>query len=67
MDHRTYVGLQAKVRMANAYLEQVLKHRGKFDFYDIRKVVTESMLDHVEIVGVEQASMDGMGYVRLRE
>jgi len=67
MDHNDYIGLKAKVRMANMYLEQVLKHRGKFDFYDIHKVVTWAMLPHVEIVGVEQASIDGLGYVRIRE
>lgn len=40
MDHSEYIGLKAKVRMANLYLEQVLKHRGKFDSYDVHKVVT---------------------------
>lgn len=67
MDHMQYIGLKAKVRMANLYLEQVLKHRGKFDTYDIHKVVTWSMLPYVEIVGVEVAAMDGLGYVRIRE
>lgn len=67
MDHNEYIGLKAKVRMANLYLEQVLKHRGKIDSYDIHKVVSWAMLPHVEIVGVEQAAMDGMGYVRIRE
>lgn len=67
MNHNEYIGLKAKVRMANLYLEQVLKHRGKFDSYDIHKVVTWKMLPHVEIVDVEQAAMDGLGYVRIRE
>ena len=67
MDRMEYIGLKAKVRMANMYLEQVLKHRGKFDSYDIHKVVTWSMMPHVEIVGVDVAAMDGLGYVRIRE
>ncbi len=67
MDHNEYIGLKAKVRMANLYLEQVLKHRGKIDSYDIHKVVTWSMISHVEIVGVDVATMDGLGYVRIRE
>ena len=67
MDHSEYIGLKAKVRMANLYLEQVLRHRGKFDSYDVHKVVTWSMLPHVEVVGVEVSSMDGLGYVRIRE
>ena len=40
---------------------------GKIDSYDIHKVVTWSMLPHVEIVGIEVANMDGLGYVRIRE
>ena len=67
MDHNEYIGLKAKVRMANLYLEQVLKHRGKIDSYDIHKVVTWSMIPHVEIVGVDVTAMDGLGYVRIRE
>ncbi len=67
MDHNEYIGLKAKVRMANLYLEQVLKNRGKFDSYDIHKVVTWSMQQYVEVVDIEQASMDGLGYVRIRE
>lgn len=67
MDHNEYIGLKAKVRMANLYLEQVLKHRGKIDSYDIHKVVTWSMIPHVEIVGVDVAAMDGLGYVRIRK
>lgn len=67
MDHNEYIGLKAKVRLANLYLEQVLRHRGKFDSYDIHKVVTWRMMPHVEVVGVEQAVMDGLGYVRIRE
>lgn len=67
MDHAEYIGLKSKVHMANLYLEQVLRHRGKFDSYDIHKVVTLSMIPHVEVVGMEQATMDGLGYVRIRE
>lgn len=67
MDHNEYIGLKTKVRLANMYLDQVLKRRGKFDSYDIHKVVTWSMMPHVEIVGIEQAAMDGLGYVRIRE
>lgn len=67
MDHNAYIALKAKVSMANRYLDQVLKHRGKFDSYDIHKVVTWNMLPYVEIVGVEQANLDGLGYVRIRE
>lgn len=67
MDHNEYIGLKAKVRMANLYLEQVIKHRGKFDAYDIRKVVTGSMRPKVEIVSVDVANEDGLGYVRIRE
>ena len=67
MDHNEYIGLKAKVRLANMYLEQVLKHRGKFDSYDIHKVVTWSMMPHVEIVDIDVAAMDGLGYVRIRE
>lgn len=67
MDHMEYIGLKAKVRMANLYLEQVLRRRGKFDSYDIHKVVTWSMMPHVEIVDIDVANADGMGYVRIRE
>lgn len=67
MDHNEYIGLKAKVRMANMYLEQVLRHRGKFDSYDIHKVVTWNMMPHVEIVGIDVATMDGLGFVRIRE
>ena len=67
MDTMEYIGLKAKVRVANNYLEQVLRHRGKFDSYDIHKVVTWRMMPHVEVVSVEQAAMDGLGFVRIRE
>ncbi len=67
MDTMEYIGLKAKVRVANNYLEQVLRHRGKFDSYDIHKVVTWRMMPHVEVVNVEQAAMDGLGFVRIRE
>ena len=67
MDHRDYIGLKAKVKMANSYLEQVLKHRGKVDSYDVYKVVTWSMRPFVEVVTLEQANSDGLGFVRIRE
>ncbi len=67
MDTMEYIGLKAKVRVANNYLEQVLRHRGKFDSYDIHKVVTWRMMPHVEVVSVKQAAMDGLGFVRIRE
>ena len=67
MDTRDYIGLKAKVRVANCYLESVLKHKGKFDNYDIHKVVTWSMIPHVEVVSVEKAAEDGLGLVRIRE
>lgn len=67
MDHFEYVGLQAKIRVANNYLEQVLTHRGKVDSYDICKVVSSAMRDKVEIVSAETAKLDGLGIVRMRE
>lgn len=67
MDHFDYVALKAKVKMANGYLDQVLKHRGKVDTYDVLKVVTSSMRPFVEIVDTEQAGRDGLGIVRIRK
>ena len=67
MEQHDYNALRAKVRVANDYIEQVLKHRGKYDLYDILKVVTPSMRPKVEIVTPEQASADGLGIVRIRQ
>lgn len=67
MDQRDFIALKAKVRMANAYLEQAVKIRGKIDLYDILKVVTPAMRDKVEIVSLEQSNQDGLGIVRIRE
>lgn len=67
MDTFEYIGLKAKVKVANNYLESVLKYRGKVDGYDIRKVVTWSMLPLVDVVDVETALNDGLGIVRIRE
>lgn len=66
MDRNEYMGLIAKVKMANSYLEQVMKYRGKFDNYDIKKVVTWNMLPFVEVVSIDQANDDGLGYVRIK-
>lgn len=67
MDHYEFVGLKAKIAMANKYLEQVLLHRGKVDSYDIYKVVSRAMREHVIIVPAEQAKLDGLGIVRMKE
>lgn len=67
MSEHDMIGLRAKVRVANSYLEQVLKYRGKFDMYDVLKVVTPNMRGLVEIVGLDQAQTDGLGIVRIRE
>lgn len=66
MDHNAFIALRGKVALANGYLEQVMKHR-KIDNYDIRKVVTQKMREFVEVVTMEQAQMDGLGIVRLKE
>lgn len=66
MDHNDFVALRGKVALANGYLEQVMRHR-KIDNYDIRKVVTKKMRQFVEVVSMEQAQMDGLGIVRLKE
>jgi hypothetical protein len=66
MDHNDFVALRGKVALANGYLEQVMRHR-KIDNYDIRKVVTTRMREFVEVVTMEQAQMDGLGIVRLKE
>lgn len=66
MDHNDFVALRGKVALANGYLEQVMRHR-KIDNYDIRKVVTKKMREFVEVVTMEQAQMDGLGIVRLKE
>ena len=66
MDHNDFVALRGKVALANGYLEQVMRHR-KIDNYDIRKVVTQKMREFVEVVTMEQAQMDGLGIVRLKE
>ena len=66
MDHNDFVALRRKVALANEYLEQVMRHR-KIDNYDIRKVVTQKMREFVEVVTMEQAQMDGLGIVRLKE
>lgn len=66
MDHNDFVALRGKVALANGYLEQVMRHR-KIDNYDIRKVVTQRMREFVEVVTMEQAQMDGLGIVRLKE
>lgn len=66
MDRNDFVALRGKVALANGYLEQVMRHR-KIDNYDIRKVVTTRMREFVEVVTMEQAQMDGLGIVRLKE
>lgn len=66
MDHNSFVALRAKVALANGYLEQVMRHR-KIDNYDIRKVVKEGIREFVEVVSMEQAQMDGLGIVRIKE
>ena len=66
MDHNDFIALRGKVALANGYLEQVMRHR-KIDNYDIRKVVTTRMREFVEVVTMEQAQMDGLGIVRLKE
>lgn len=66
MEDREFLALRAKVRMANDYLEQVLRYRGKIDAYDVMKVVTRKMREAVEIATVEQARLDGLGIVRIR-
>lgn len=66
MDHNDFNALRGKVALANGYLEQVMRHR-KIDNYDIRKVVTKKMREFVEVVTMEQAQMDGLGIVRLKE
>jgi hypothetical protein len=66
MDRNAFMALRAKIALANGYLEQVMKHR-KIDNYDIRKVVTQKMREFVEVVSMEQAQMDGLGIVRLKE
>ena len=66
MDHNDFVALRGKVALANGYLEQVMRHR-KIDNYGIRKVVTQKMREFVEVVTMEQAQMDGLGIVRLKE
>lgn len=67
MDHNEYIGLKAKVNVANRYLEQVLSVRGKIDSYDIYKVVTPRMRGLVEIVSPDQAAIDGLGFIRIKE
>lgn len=67
MSNLELVALKAKVRVANHYLEEVIKHRGKFDLYDVFKVVTIAMRPFVETVSIEQAREDGLGYVRIKE
>ena len=66
MDHNDFIALRGKVALANGYLERVMRHR-KIDNYDIRKVVTSKMREFVEVVTMEQAQMDGLGIVRLKE
>jgi hypothetical protein len=66
MDRNDFAALRGKVALANGYLEQVMRHR-KIDNYDIRKVVTQKMRQFVEVVSMEQAQMDGLGIVRLKE
>lgn len=66
MSHNDFVALRAKVALANGYLDQVMKHR-KIDDYDIRKVVTKKMREFVDVVSMEQAQMDGLGIVRMKE
>lgn len=67
MDHFEFIGLRAKINCANRYLEQVLTQRGKVDSYDVYKVVTRAMREHVVIVSAEQAKLDGLGIVRMKE
>lgn len=67
MSNNDYIALRAKVCLANNYLEQVLRSRGKIDSYDIYKVVTKTMREHVEVVTPEQAATDGLGIVRIRQ
>ena len=67
MDHNEFVALRAKVKVANNYLEQAAKFRGKIDLYDILKVVTPKMRENVTIVSPEEAAIDGLGIVRIKE
>lgn len=58
--------LIAKVKVANDYLRDVMKYRGKIYSTDIYRVVTRAMRPFVEIVSMETAERDGTGMVRLR-
>ena len=64
--------LRAKVRVANIYLNQAFKSRGKVDRYDIIKVVTQSMRPNVEIANLAYINEFGKGrsdiqFVTIRE
>lgn len=67
MSNNDYIALRAKVSVANHYLEQVIKSRGKFDSYDVGKVVTRRMRPFVEVVSLDQANEDGLGIVRIKQ
>ena len=67
MTEKDISALKAKVAVANGYLEQVMKNRGKIDNYDVYKVVSRSMRPFVDVV-TDKLSADMIGgYVTLKE
>lgn len=53
--------LRAKVKVANVYLNNAFKSRGKVDNYDVYKVVTRSMRDKVVISDLTYINQFGKG------
>ena len=64
--------LRAKIKVANFYLNQAFKSRGKVDNYDVYKVITPSMRNYVEIGDLTYINQFGKGrsdiqFVMIRE
>ena len=60
------VGLRAKVKVANAYLNNLHKDGIEIKSTDILRVVTRDMRKHVTILEPEVAITNGVDIVRIR-
>lgn len=67
MSETELIRLNAKIYVANCYIDKVAKIRGKVDAYDIHKVVTPMMRPYVTIATKEQVEEDGLPYIRIKE
>ena len=57
MRENEMIALRAKVKVANTYLNECLKIRGKINNSDIYRVVRPGMRDHVKMLTVPEIRM----------